>query len=140
SRAIGAVDRRGGWQPRCERFPLAAAQARSGSAAAVSAETGSMRRRRLPKGSDPMRDKDRLAILDESPFGLVRRIGAEMERLFQPFEPGRRVALAPAAVDWLPAIEVLQKPEALFVRAELPGLTKEEVKIEVTEGYLTLEG
>jgi HSP20 family protein len=89
-----------------------------------------------------MRDKDRLAILDESPFGLMRRIGAEMERLFQPVELVRRVTLAPptSTVDWLPAIEVLQKPDALFVRAELPGLTKEEVKIEVAEGYLTLEG
>jgi HSP20 family protein len=43
--------------------------------------------------------------------------------------------------DWAPAIEVMvEKDKKLIVKAELPGLTKEDVKIDITAEYLTLQG
>lgn len=41
---------------------------------------------------------------------------------------------------WTPDIEVLQKGNEFIVRADLPGLKKEELKIEVTDTALILEG
>jgi HSP20 family protein len=41
---------------------------------------------------------------------------------------------------WAPAIEVSQREGQLTVCAELPGLAKEDVKIEVTDDALIIEG
>lgn len=41
---------------------------------------------------------------------------------------------------WIPNIEMFYANEALVIRAELPGMTKEEVKVEILEGVLTIEG
>jgi HSP20 family protein len=43
-------------------------------------------------------------------------------------------------VDWVPRIEVLKHNGELTVRADLPGMTKENVKVEVTDEALTLSG
>jgi HSP20 family protein len=41
---------------------------------------------------------------------------------------------------WAPPIEVLERDDKLVVRAELPGLSKDDVKVEVTDDLLTIEG
>jgi HSP20 family protein len=45
-----------------------------------------------------------------------------------------------AAVGWLPAVDIVEKPEALFVTAELPGLAAKEVDVSVDDGVLTISG
>jgi HSP20 family protein len=78
-----------------------------------------------------------------TPFGLMRRLNDEMERMFEDFGFRRPFAFITApekTFDWIPAIEVFEKDKKLFVRAELPGLTKEDVKIDVLEDVLTLKG
>ena len=41
---------------------------------------------------------------------------------------------------WRPAIDVMRRDDALVVRANLPGLTPDEVKLEVEDGVLTVPG
>jgi HSP20 family protein len=41
---------------------------------------------------------------------------------------------------WRPAIDVMRGDNTLVVRADLPGLTPDEVKIEVEDGVLTVSG
>jgi len=41
---------------------------------------------------------------------------------------------------WLPQIEVRQNNEQFTVRADLPGLTKDDVKVEVTNDFLMISG
>ena len=41
---------------------------------------------------------------------------------------------------WNPEIEVFEKDKRLFTRIDLPGLKKEDVKVEVTDGYLAISG
>jgi HSP20 family protein len=80
-----------------------------------------------------------------SPLGLMRRFTEDVDRMFESFLGVRRplaplaARLTPEAV-WVPAIEMLEKNGQLIVRAELPGLTKEDVQIEITEDTLTLKG
>lgn len=90
-----------------------------------------------------MKDRDLVPMRFRTPFSLMRRLSDDMERMFEemdvtrPFtftRPGGRV------FDWLPPIEVFEKDNLLTVRAELPGLTKDDVKIEITERVLTLKG
>jgi len=43
-------------------------------------------------------------------------------------------------VQWMPDVEVQQRDGTLHVRADLPGLKKEDIKVEIADGMLTLEG
>ncbi len=49
-----------------------------------------------------------------------------------------RPEFAPA--EWTPRIEVFEREGQWVVRAELPGMTREEVKVEVARDHITLEG
>lgn len=42
--------------------------------------------------------------------------------------------------DWAPAVDIKETPEAFMVEAELPGMTKDDVKVTVHEGVLTIQG
>lgn len=78
-----------------------------------------------------------------TPFSLMRRLSDEMDRLFEEVNVRRPFGFfAPEkpVIDWVPAVEVFEKDKKLFVRAELPGLKKEEVKIELLNDVLTIEG
>jgi len=43
-------------------------------------------------------------------------------------------------VGWTPAVDIVEKPDALIVTAELPGLTAKEVDVSVDDGILTISG
>lgn len=45
-----------------------------------------------------------------------------------------------AAAAWVPAVDVLEQPEAIRIMAELPGVKPEDVKISVEGNVLTLHG
>jgi HSP20 family protein len=41
---------------------------------------------------------------------------------------------------WSPDIDVFEKDNCLVTRIDLPGMKKEEVKVEVTDGHLAISG
>ncbi len=41
---------------------------------------------------------------------------------------------------WAPQVDIFQRGDNLIVRADLPGLKKEDVDIEVNDGVLTIRG
>ena len=41
---------------------------------------------------------------------------------------------------WFPAVDIHENDEAIILQAELPGLKKEDIDIEVKENILTLKG
>jgi HSP20 family protein len=93
-----------------------------------------------------------------SPFTLMRRMAEDMDRIFQDFGFGPSgVGLAPSlgagldrelwreasALDqtaWTPQVEAFRRGDKLVVRADLPGLKKEDVEVEVDDGVLTISG
>src|SRR5688572_8181101 len=69
-------------------------------------------------------------------FGLstLRR---EMDRLFEDFsDNGGRGGME----KWAPSMDVSETPEALVVKAELPGVDPKEVEISVSGDTLTVKG
>lgn len=46
----------------------------------------------------------------------------------------------PTLSQWHPAVDVLESKDAYLVRAELPGMKKEDIKVEVKDGTLVLSG
>jgi HSP20 family protein len=41
---------------------------------------------------------------------------------------------------WRPAVELIEKSDSYIVRAELPGVKKDDVDVSLSEGVLTLRG
>jgi HSP20 family protein len=73
------------------------------------------------------------------PLLLMRRLGEEMDRVFR-FKPGFLGMTEPYLGGWSPEIEIFERDNKFFVRADLPGLTKENVKVQVVHDELTIEG
>ncbi|HEY2471117.1 MAG TPA: Hsp20/alpha crystallin family protein [Terracidiphilus sp.] len=72
-----------------------------------------------------------------SPFALMRRITDELDRTAHEMGLARN---GPNATRWTPAIEVAEKEGEYRIRAELPGLTPDNVKVEVTKDALIIVG
>ena len=70
-----------------------------------------------------------------NPISLMRRFTEEMDRLFGWGGRPRR-----EADFWMPALEVTEHDGCLKISADLPGLRKEDVKVEVTKDSLILQG
>jgi HSP20 family protein len=75
----------------------------------------------------------------------MRRFAEGMEPFFAGLGLKRRTLLpAPfvttAAAPWTPTIEMFYTEGAIVVRAELPGVDKEQVKAEIVEGALIIQG
>jgi HSP20 family protein len=71
-----------------------------------------------------------------NPFSLMRRMTEEMDRVFG--DGGSEQQVSGAL--WAPAIEVSQQQNNYVVRAELPGLKPEDVRIDVENDALVLQG
>src|SRR5882672_12551966 len=78
------------------------------------------------------------------PFSLVGRVMEEMDRIAGDFGLGRGLL---ATVDrnlprgaWTPQVEMFEHNGELVLRADLPGLEKDNVKVELADGALTIEG
>ena len=72
------------------------------------------------------------------PWHDVAGLGAEMNRLFGlTANDGRHVAADGA---WHPRVDIYEEKENVIVRAELPGLGKDDIDVHVEDSVLTLKG
>ena len=79
------------------------------------------------------------------PFGLLRQMTSELDRVFdEPFWRSLRRPFQPVAsgarMTWLPEIDVFEKDNRLVTKVDLPGMKKEDVNVEVTDGHLAISG
>jgi HSP20 family protein len=87
------------------------------------------------------------------PLSVMRRISEDMDRLFDAFGFGR--GLFPAGFGqnalsghggeggsalWTPHIEVRERDGKFLVSADLPGVKKEDVNVEITQDAVTIQG
>ena len=78
--------------------------------------------------SDPFNVWDPLGWR-EGPFGWLRRMSREMEQPFGGSNPF-----------WSPEVDVVQRGDQLIVTADLPGMNKDDVTIDVTDDRITIRG
>jgi HSP20 family protein len=76
---------------------------------------------------------------ETNPFAFMRRITDELDRAFG---SGPEFPELPQFYTraWVPAVEIFERDNKFVVRVDLPGLKREDVKIEVTHDELTIEG
>jgi HSP20 family protein len=72
-----------------------------------------------------------------NPFSLLRRMTEEMDRVFQEVGLEREGS---SGTGWSPAIEVSQREGKYNIHAELPGLEPKDVKVEVENDALVIQG
>ena len=94
------------------------------------------------------------SLAASNPFALMRQLADEMDRVFENFGFGRNRFGLPSlfeglpstggalteATAWSPQVEVFEEGGRLIVRAEAPGVKKEDIKVEVTEDALIIQG
>ena len=70
-----------------------------------------------------------------SGVGRLQDLQDEFERLFH-----LPTLTASASVPWVPALDVLEEKDSYVVHVELPGINKEDVKLSLEQGALTITG
>ena len=79
-----------------------------------------------------------MALVRWDPSREVDSLQSEVNRLFDTFFGGHPAD--GALRRWVPAMDVVETDDHLVLRADLPGLGKDDVNIEVKDGALTISG
>jgi HSP20 family protein len=80
-----------------------------------------------------------MEIVTWTPFESLNKVQSRINDLFDE-SFGRSWSNAEVGRAWYPAVDILESKEAYLLRAELPGMNKEDFNLEVKEGTLTLTG
>jgi HSP20 family protein len=97
----------------------------------------------------PTREERRLGLSRPlgwtgSPFRGLQRMADEMDRMFDDFGFGRRwtrpLWRETGADMWAPDIDVFQKNNELTIRADVPGLKREDVTVDITDNEVCIQG
>jgi len=92
------------------------------------------------RGESPFGYGGGFDLFRASPFSLMRRMTEEMERLFQDFGSDLEGQGRGGSQGWNPAIEVIQGDGKLLIQCEIPGVSASDVKVEVDNDTLIIQG
>ncbi len=81
-----------------------------------------------------------MALVRWEPAREVDSLQSEVNRVFDAFFGGGTGGTGGAARRWVPALDVAETEDAFVLKADLPGLTRDQVEIEVRDGTLTIAG
>jgi len=82
-----------------------------------------------------------MALIRWDPFREMASLQERMNRLFSDFRI--RAPLGEEEItqgSWVPPVDIYETVESIVLEAELPGITKEDIVVEVKDGTLTLKG
>ena len=81
-----------------------------------------------------------MAIVRWEPFRELATLQNEMNRLFNTFEAPAAGGNGGTLRRWLPAMDLVETEDHFVLRADLPGLSEDDVSIEVEDRVLTVSG
>ena len=91
-----------------------------------------------------LRGREPLDVFGLGPFSMMRRMREDMDRLFGDVWGGRRQWPAffeeGGRSEWAPAIEAFQRGNEFVVRADVPGMAREDLSVEIGDDALTIQG
>ena len=76
-------------------------------------------------------------VAELSPWGSMRDVESYFNRFF---EDTNGDFLEAFESEWKPAMDISETDEAYLIEADIPGLKKEDVKIEVMDDVVTIKG
>lgn len=86
------------------------------------------------------------ATVARDPFTMLRQMTSELDRVFDeptwplPGWPSLRTGAIAESISWAPEIDVFEQDNRLVTKVDLPGMKREDVKVEVTDGHLAISG
>jgi HSP20 family protein len=80
-----------------------------------------------------------MALVRWDPIRELDSLQTDMNRLFDRFF-GAPAANGTAGRRWIPAMDLTETDNSLVLRADLPGVSEDDVEIEVKDGVLTISG
>jgi HSP20 family protein len=80
-----------------------------------------------------------MAIIRYNPFGEVGRLRREMDKLFEDMI-GSEKEEDIARGSWFPRVNINERKEDIIVTADLPGLNKDDISINMENKILTITG
>jgi len=83
-----------------------------------------------------------MALIRWEPVRELSTIQNEMNRLFNTFfeSPAPANGASAPLRRWIPAMDLVETAEEFVLRADLPGLSEKDVKIELEDNVLTISG
>lgn len=76
-----------------------------------------------------------------NPSSDLRRMQSEIDRVFESFFPARSDANGDSnATVWSPRVDLVENENAYTIHADLPGIPREELKINFQDGMLIISG
>ncbi len=92
-----------------------------------------------PEPNRAIQPSERRQNLSRHEPSLINRFANEVERLLEDFGLGR-VWDEIGRAEWTPQIEVFERGGQFIVRAELPGMTSSDVKVDIFGDSLNIHG
>jgi len=74
------------------------------------------------------------------PFEGLNRFQSQINNMFADSFGGSWEKPTSSAGVWYPPVDILETKDSYLVRAELPGMKKEDFNLEVKDGTLTVSG
>lgn len=74
------------------------------------------------------------------PFEGLSRIQSHINDLFEETFGRSRLPHTPSSGVWYPPVDIFESKDSFLIRAELPGMKREDFNLEVKDGTLTLSG
>jgi HSP20 family protein len=84
-----------------------------------------------------------MALIRWEPARELQTIQQEMNRLFGTFfdsQAGNGSVQGAPSRRWIPAMDLVEEGERYVLRADLPGVREQDVKVELEENVLTVSG
>ncbi len=81
-----------------------------------------------------------MALTRTNPWGALPTLQNRVNRFFDDMFPEISAGDDMGLMDWRPVVDTYEKDNAIVVNAELPGVKKEDVSIDVKNNVLTISG
>jgi HSP20 family protein len=81
-----------------------------------------------------------MAVVKWDPLRDLLSIQDRMNRLFEQTLSRSRTEDGISASTWTPAVDIYETPETIVMKADLPGLTRADIEIEIRDNALTIKG
>lgn len=83
---------------------------------------------------------DNMTLVKYDPWRSLEKAEREMQNFFEDFRLGMPLATSFDLNGFMPRLDTSEDEKNLYITAELPGLTKDEVKVSIADGALTIQG
>jgi HSP20 family protein len=80
-----------------------------------------------------------MALVRWDPIRELDSLQSDMNRLFDRFFDNRAGGNGTVR-RWIPAMDLVESEDQIVLRADLPGMSEEDVEIEIKDGVLTVSG